>query len=89
MPTKIMRSPAPNKFDPDGSGYDYATAKQFGLKPDATGHWPSRVPSTGMLLKGKKHSTWWMTEESEARGGYEIFKENGRYYSRRKGPKPE
>ena len=45
-------------FNPEGSGYDYKTAKQFGLKPDKTGHWPSRVPSTGLILKGKDHKTW-------------------------------
>ena len=45
-------------FDPEGMGYDYTTAELHGIKPDITGHYPSRVPSTGLLLKGKTHPTW-------------------------------
>ena len=76
--------PAIKLFDPEGEGYDYETAKKAGLKPDKTGHWPSRVPKTGMLLKGRKHKTWKLTEQGEAAAGYEIFKHNGRYYSKSK-----
>lgn len=69
-------------FDPEGSGYDYETAIKHGLKADETGHWPSRVPETGQLLKGRKHSTWHKTEKGEREAGYKIYKhENGRYYS--------
>jgi len=42
-------------FDPEGSGYDYESAKAAGLLPDSTGHWPSREPKSGLLLKG--HTT--------------------------------
>lgn len=83
------RIPSQQKFDPEGSGYDYASARKWGITPDASGHWASRVPQTGLLLKGRRHKTWWMTEESEKRGGYEIYKTKGRYYSRRKQPKPK
>lgn len=72
------------KFDPEGEGYDMDTAISAGLKADETGHWPSREPKTGMLLKGKGHKTWNLTEKGEADAGYEIYKgEDGRYYSRK------
>ena len=69
-------------FDPEGSGYDYESAKVHGLGPDRTGHWPSRVPSTGLLLKGRKHETWHKTVEGEKKMKYKIRRrKNGRYYS--------
>jgi len=70
------------KFDPEGSGYDMETAKAAGLQPDETGHWPSRDPNTGLILKGHGHKTYNLTEEGEAKAGYKISKgEDGRYYS--------
>ena len=70
------------EFDPEGSGYDYASAKKFGMTPDETGHWSSREPTTGLLLKGKGHETWSKTVAGEKEAGYEIFKgDDGRYYS--------
>jgi len=71
----------PGVFDPEGPGYDYETAIKFGLGPDITGHWPSRVPQTGLILKGRKHKTWPLTVEGEKKAGYIIIKRNGRYYS--------
>lgn len=68
-------------FDPEGAGYDYATARKAGLKPDKTGHWPSREPKSGVILKGRKHRTWYLTEIGERKAGYRIIKKNGRYYS--------
>ena len=78
-------------FDPEGEGYDEETAKAHKLKPDETGHWPSRSPVTGQLLKGRKHKTWHKTEEGEANAGFTIYKDSksGRYFStpqRLKGP---
>jgi len=71
-----------SEFDPEGTGYDYETAKMSGLKPDASGHWPSRDPLTGQILKGKKHETFSKTEEGEKVAGHTIIKaSNGRYYS--------
>ena len=71
-------------FDPEGSGYDYESAKKYGIKPtiDITGKekWQSRVPQTGLLLKGKKHETWWKTERDEKAAGYLIIKKGNRYY---------
>ena len=61
------------------------SAVAAGLKADETGHWPSREPKSGLLLKGRGHPTWKLTEEGEAKAGYEIYKgKDGRYYSRQK-----
>lgn len=69
-------------FDPEGADYDMQTARAAGLQPDDTGHWPSRDPATGLLLKGRKHPTWALTEQGEREAGHEIFQQGGRYYSR-------
>ena len=61
-------------FDPEGSGYDYSTAIANNLKPDAEGKWPSIVPETGQVLKGRNHPTFDQTIASEARLGNDIFK---------------
>jgi hypothetical protein len=73
-------------FDPEGAGYDYESAISAGLGRDETGHWPSRNPITGQILKGRKHKTFHLTEKSEAESGYEIHKgKDGKYYSTKKG----
>ena len=73
------------KFDPEGDGYDYETAAKYGIKPDKDGHWQSREPKTGRLLKGRKHETWHHTVQGEKEAGYEIYKgKDGHYYSRKK-----
>ena len=75
-------SPHEDEFDPEGSGYDYRAAEECGLGPDDKGHWPSRCPQSGQLLKGRKHETWKLLQEDEKEKGYTIFKgENGKYYS--------
>lgn len=72
-------------FDPESSGYDYEAAQKHNIGPDKTDHWPSRVPQTGQILKGRKHKTWGLTEEGEKKAGYTIYKgKDGRYYSRPK-----
>jgi len=71
-------------FDPEGEDYDYDSAEKSGLGPDKTGHWPSREPKSGLLLKGRKHKTWRKTEAGEREAGYEIYNHNGRYYSKQK-----
>ena len=74
-----------NRFDPEGDGYDYAGAKSGGIKPDETGHWASRNPKTGQILKGRKHPTFFKTEAGEKEAGYEIKKgAGGKYYSYKK-----
>jgi hypothetical protein len=77
--SKYKRS---KKFDPEGSGYDYETAKKEGLGPDKTGHWPSRAPKSGQILKGRKHPTYHKTVKGEKKAGYQISKGgHGKYYS--------
>jgi len=83
-PNERKHDMADKKFDPEGTGYDYETAKKRGIKPDETGHWPSRDPKTGVLLKGRGHKTWHKTVTGEEKAGYEIYKRGDRYYSRPK-----
>ena len=61
-PPPIAREPP---FDPEGSGYDYESARRAGLGPDESGHWPSRDPTTGLILKGTQHPTYAKTLEAE------------------------
>ena len=35
------------------------------MKPDSTGHWASREPVTGLILKGTKHPTFNLTIKGE------------------------
>ena len=69
--------------DPFGEDrYDYKSARDAGLGPDETGHWPSRVPSTGLILKAEDHPTFHKTLQAEMAAGYEITRgEDGRLYS--------
>ncbi len=68
-------------FDPEGMDYDYETATVSGGEPDVEGHWGSLDPRTGMVLKGKQHSTWDLMIKEEERRGNRIIKKRGRYYS--------
>ena len=71
-------------FDPEGSGYDYNSARKSGLKRDETGHYSSRNPVTGQILKGKKHPTFHKTVAGEKAAGYEMYKgDDGKYFSRK------
>ena len=65
-------------------GYNYEGAKSAGLSPDSTGHWPSRNPDTGEILKGRKHPTIGLTKKGEKEAGYKITKKNGTLYSQPK-----
>ena len=74
------------KFDPEGEGYDYETARIANLKPipvphDTVPHWPSRDPVTGLLLKGRRHPTFDQAVEEDRRAGYGLEMRDGRYYS--------
>lgn len=69
-------------FNPFGSDYDIWGALDAGLGPDESGHWPSRDPVSGRILKGMKHPTWPLTVEGERAAGYEIVPgEDARLYS--------
>jgi len=83
-PTQTADVPLPPTptFDPSGTGYDYQTAKRAGLGPDATGHYPSRDPRTGQILKGAAHPTFGLTKQAELAAGYEMTKgPDGKWYS--------
>ena len=69
-------------FDPRGSGYDFAGAEAAGIGPDTTGHWGSRDPQTGMILKGYGHPTFYKTIAADEGLGYRIVEgPDGRFYS--------
>lgn len=79
---KLKRTTQKPKFDPEGVGYDMKSALAAGLKP-IEGHWQSRIPKTGLLLKGRGHKTWALTVKGEKEAGYIIYKgKGGRYYSK-------
>ena len=67
-------NPITQQFDPEGEGYNYKRAKELGITPDDTGHWPSRDPDSGEILKGRKHKTFDKTLKGEEDAGYEIVK---------------
>ena len=71
-------------FDPEGEDYDYEAAIDCGLQADSTGHWPSRCPGTGQILKCRKHEAWDLLLEGEQKAGYEVYVgEDKKYYSRK------
>lgn len=74
------------RFDPESADYDYKTARGAGLTPQAEegenkGHWPSRDPGTGMLLKGRAHPTFDKAVKADEEMGYRLVKRGGRYYT--------
>jgi hypothetical protein len=77
--------PGKGAFNPEGTDYDYAGAAAAGITPDATGHWATRDPNTGLILKGTGHETFGKTIAGEDAAGYEIIKRGDRYYSSPKG----
>lgn len=68
-------------FDPEGEDYDYETARAAGIEPDAEGHWSSRDPRTGMMLKGRRHPTFDKGVDQDRRMGYGLEMQDGRYYT--------
>lgn len=80
--TNEFARPENMPFDPEGSGYDYGMAEMYGMTPDASGHYFSRVPQTGLLLKGAGHPTFPKTLAAEAAMGNTVTQgPDGRYYS--------
>lgn len=76
------KDPRPGAFDPEGEGYDYKTARSAGISPGDDGHWPSREPKTGRLLKGRKHPTFNKGVEADKKLGFMLEKRaDGRYYT--------
>lgn len=72
-------------FDPEGAGYDDASANRMGVRPDATGH-RQTYGDGGVMLKGMHHPTHHLSVVEDERLGYETYKApDGRYYVRPKG----
>jgi hypothetical protein len=81
-------------FDPEGDGYDYATAETVGMKANDDGHWGSVAPvspelieklklpkESYILLKGRKHKTWDLAVAAEKDRGFKVIKFGERYIS--------
>lgn len=81
-------------FDAEGSGFDEATAEEFGLARDDTGHLGSVVPTTKeqqeelelpadsfMVLKGSKHPTFDKAVAAEEARGFKVKKVGDRFFS--------
>ncbi len=78
-----------HRFDPEGSGFDHEGARRAGIGPNASGHFPSRVPETGLILKGRKHPTFNKTLRAERARGLIVRKgKGGRYFSNPPGRNP-
>lgn len=65
-------------------GYNYDEAIKVGIEPDETGHWASRNPETGEILKGSKHPSMPMTKRGEREAGYKMYKKDGKWFSKPK-----
>ena len=67
--------------------YDYTSALEYqnrtgqSLYDPETGHWSSRVPDTGLLLKSPTHETAGLMYEGESAAGYAIERRGNREYS--------
>lgn len=94
LPDSLSSPTEQIEFDAEGAGYDDATAQTYGLKPDETGHWQSRIElpeeethqlglpeGSGLILKGRTHPTFDKTIKGEEEAGYAIYKKGDRYYS--------
>jgi hypothetical protein len=82
------------KFDPEGTEYDYETARAYKMMPDSKGHLGSVAPTSDdermknelpedsyVVLKGRKHSTIDKTIDAEKKRGAKVEKRGARYYS--------
>jgi len=67
--------------------YDMKSARAAGLGPDETGHYPSRDPKTGLILKSQDHPTFHKTVKGEIEAGYEFWQDpkTERWYTFPKG----
>ena len=72
---------APYKSFEQGSDYDYFNAAPENMPSDSTGHWSSRNPYTGQLLKSSNHPTYDLMIQGEKDAGYRIYQNDNREYS--------
>jgi hypothetical protein len=82
------------KFNPEGEGYDYETARAYKMGRDKVSHMGSVAPTSDderikhdlpensyVLLKGKKHETMDKAIKAEEQRGSKVEKRGSRYYS--------
>lgn len=82
------------KFDPEGSGFDLDTAREFGMERNLKGHFGSVVPTTleeqqkhdlpkdsFLVLKGASHPTFDKAVQAEKARGFIVVKRGNRYFS--------
>jgi hypothetical protein len=80
-------------FNPQGSDYDYQTARAYGMG-QGDGNWGSVAPASEgerklhglpedsyLMLKGAQHPTWGKAVEAEESRGSKVVKYGDRYYS--------
>jgi len=85
---------APDKFDPEGSGFDDKSAAEAKMIRNDFGHMGSVRQSTlperkrhelpqdsYLMLKGRQHETWHKAVEGEGIRGFRVLKRGGRYWS--------
>lgn len=71
---KALKEKRKKKFDPQGGEFDIESARKAGIKRDASGHFQSRIPETGLILKGAAHPTFFKTIRGERKAGFTIRK---------------
>lgn len=76
-----VRLGPPYKTFEVGSDYDYYNAAPENKPENNDGHWSSRNPHTGQILKHKDHPTSHKTVQGEKDAGYEIITIEDRAYS--------
>jgi hypothetical protein len=82
------------EFDPEGTEYDYKTARAYKMVPDNKGHLGSVAPTSDderikndlpedsyVLLKGAEHETMHKAVKAEKERGSKVEKRGERYYS--------
>lgn len=71
--------PLRNEYSTPGEWYDYSGSDYI---PSGDGHWPSRNPKTGLLLKNPNHDTYYKMLKSEKKLGHKLYEDaHGREYS--------
>ena len=75
-------------FLEDDPHYNLKGAYEGGLEPvlldNGKYNLQSRRPDTGEILKGEGHHTWDLMVKGEEEAGYELYKNEGKWFSRKK-----
>ena len=80
------KSKLPENLRNETPDYNLFGAYEAGLEPeysedDNSYHLGSRNPETGELLKRPGHPTFDIAVEEDKKLGYELYEENGKYYT--------